>query len=328
VKLGSSPRLRRILQTIVTLGAFAYLFARVDRRALLEAFSQLSPLACLLALLATTAALGCGVLRWWLIFRAFSAPRQPSLGRLAQYYLIGLFYNTYLPGGVSGDIVRGLAARSAFEPGNAAGPGSVLLERILGLAALLGATGLGLWLHPLPGSARLFVPLALGCVLTLTAAGGLAWSGRLRAVRALDRLRPWLTRLPKAPALVPLLAALIASFGSQLGAALTGHVLVRAIDPAVQLLDSLVIVPLAAATAYLPFSISGIGLREAVFVELYARVGVPAQAALAASLSLWLVQASVAALGGLYVLLGQGGLSLQPSAAESARTLRPKPPEA
>jgi uncharacterized membrane protein YbhN (UPF0104 family) len=328
VRLASSQRLRRILQTGVTLGAFVYLFMSVDRGALLAAFRQLSAAACLLAVLCTSAALGCGVVRWWLIFKAFSAPRQPGLRTLARYYLIGLFYNTYLPGGLSGDVVRGLAARAAFEPGSAAGLGSVLLERVLGLAALLGATGLGLWLHPLPGSARLFLPLAAGCVLTLTAAGALAWSGRLRGLRALDRLQPWLSRLPAAPALLPLTAALLASFGSQLGAALTGHVLVRAIDPAVRLLDSLVIVPLAAATAYLPISISGIGVREAVFVELYARVRVPAQAALAASLSLWLVQASVAALGGMYVLLGRGGLQLQPTAAEPERTSRPASPEA
>ena len=122
-----------------------------------------------------------------------------------------------------------------------------------------------------------------------------------------------LARLPVPRAIAPLALGLGLSFGSQLAPAVCGHLLLSSIYAPVALLDSLTIVPLSTAAAFLPFSISGAGVRETVFVELYARVGVPAQAALAASLSLWAAQATLAALGGLYVLLGRAARAAVPS---------------
>jgi glycosyltransferase 2 family protein len=296
-------RWRRALQLAVTLGAFAYLYSIVDRHALLQAFGLVSPAAWAMAVLLTCASLSCGAFRWWLLFRAFGALRPPSLSRLGRQYLIGQFYNTYLPGGVTGDIVRGHAAQDAWPAGSAGGFASVLIERVLGLSALLGLTTLAIWLHPLPGSATLVVPAVVAFAALLLGAWVLASFGRLSRFAPSAWLRRLLARVPVPSAWLPLMAALVVSFGCQLAPALCGHLLLRSIYPRVALLDSLAIVPLASASAFLPISVSGIGVRETVFVELYSRVGVPAQAALAASLAMWLAQAAVAAVGGIYVLL-------------------------
>ena len=79
------------------------------------------------------------------------------------------------------------------------------------------------------------------------------------------------------------------------------------------MLDALAIVPLASAEAFVPFSVSGAGVREAAFVELFSRVGVPAQASLAASLCMWATQALLAGLCGLYVLFGSARPSTRPA---------------
>ncbi|HEX4351703.1 MAG TPA: lysylphosphatidylglycerol synthase domain-containing protein, partial [Polyangiales bacterium] len=115
-------------------------------------------------------------------------------------------------------------------------------------------------------------------------------------------------RLPVPTAWLPLWAALSASLITQLCPAFAGYVLIRSIDSAVSLPDALTIVPLASASAFLPISISGAGVRETLFVELFGLVGVPAQAALAASLSLWFAQAALAAIGGGYGLALRDGL--------------------
>ena len=312
------PAVRRGLTIALTLGAFTYLFSIVDVRGLGAALRRVSLAAFGGALLLCAASMACGVCRWWLLFRAFGAPRPPALRELLRHSMTGLFYNTYLPGGLSGDVVRGLLTQRAFDPGSAGGFATVFYERVLGVCALLGVVSGALLLHPLPGTAQLRLPLLAAFAAGLCLAAGLFWFGRLtnRLPAALSRQ---LARLPPPRALVPLLVGLGLSFGSQLAPALCGHLLLTSIHGPSALLDSLVVVPLSAASAYLPFSISGAGVRETLFVELYARVGVPAQAALATSLSLWCAQATLAGLGGLYVLLGDGTRAPDPSPSHQRR---------
>jgi glycosyltransferase 2 family protein len=293
--------LRRALQSAVTLAAFAYLYTRVDTRELGRALSSVSRGAWLLALLLTIASLGCGVLRWWLLFRAFGALRQPSLAKLAKHYIAGFFYNTYLPGGVSGDVIRGLAARDAWPPGSVGSLASVLVERALGLAALLGLTASATLAHPLPGMARLWLPAIAAFVAVVCATLAVSFGSHL-ARFVTGPVQRMLQRLPVPSAWLPLWAALLLSFVTQLMPALSGYVLIKSIVPDVSLADTLVIVPLASAAAFLPLTISGAGVRETLFVELFGLVGVPAQAALAGSLSLWMAQAALAAVGGIYSL--------------------------
>jgi uncharacterized membrane protein YbhN (UPF0104 family) len=297
----ADPALRRCLSVLLTLAAFAYLATIVARAELWRALCTVSPAAWLGAVALSAASVVCGVTRWWLLFRAFCAPRPPAYGTLARHYLTGLFYNTYLPGGSSGDLVRGLATRDAFEPGSAGAFAMVVLERALGLCALLGLVATALLTRPLPATAALRVPAWTAFTLAFAAVAGLSLSGRLSSLVP-ARLRSLWSRLPVPHRFRPLWLGLALSFGSQLAPALSGHVLLRSAYPGVALLDSLWIVPLAAASAFLPISVSGAGVRETIFVTLYARVGVPAQAAFAASLGLWAAQAALAGVGGLYNL--------------------------
>jgi uncharacterized membrane protein YbhN (UPF0104 family) len=312
------PAVRRTLAIALTLGAFAYLFSIVDVDELWQAMRRVSLSAWCAALLLCAASVSCGALRWWLLFRAFDAPRPPALSALFRHYMTGMFYNTYLPGGVSGDVVRGMLTQRAFDTGSAGGFATVFFERVLGVCALLCLVATAMLLHPLPGTAGLRRPMLLAVAVGMCAAVGLLSFGRMaRLVPA--ALARQLARLPVPRALTPLVLALLLSFGSQLAPALCGHMLLCAIHGPVALLDSLSIVPLSTAAAFLPFSVSGAGVRETVFVELYARVGVPAQAALAASLCLWAAQATLAGLGGLYVVLGDTARAADPTATGQPR---------
>jgi uncharacterized membrane protein YbhN (UPF0104 family) len=320
--LRASPRTRRWLAAAVTVAAFAYLFIRVDRHALLQAFLRVSLAAWLTAFGLTVAAVSCGLVRWWLLFHAFGAARPPRLGQLAEHYMAGLFYNTYLPGGLSGDVVRGLATQQAFEPGSAGAFATVIVERALGLAALLGLVASTMLSHALPGSAHQRLLVLGACAIGLI---GLVALTQLRRMLSFlpPALRSVAERVPAPHAWGPLWLALLLSFGSQLAPALCGHVLLHSMYSRITLQNSLVIVPLATASAFFPFSISGAGVRESVFVALYASVGVPDQDAFAASLSLWGVQALLAGLCGIYVLLRSTPLTRSPQ-HEPGRPTRAK----
>jgi uncharacterized membrane protein YbhN (UPF0104 family) len=290
--LYKNAALRRMVQIGVTLGAFWYLFSIVDTRELAQALTRVSPSAWCLAVAITSLALACGVLRWWLLFHAFGAERIPSLALLGKYYSFGLFYNTYLPGGISGDVVRGLASQHAWPAGSAGSFASVLVERALGLTALLGLTAIATVVHL----------LAFLAVLTTTLV--LAHLNRLAAFVP-SALRGLLQRLPAPRAWSPLWAALLLSLVTQLAPALCGYILLHSLFPSATILDALVIVPLASAAAFLPITVSGAGVRETLFVTLYGLIHVPGRDALAACVALWLAQAALAALGGVYMLVAR-----------------------
>lgn len=296
------PVVRRTLPVLLSLAAFAYLFSIVDARALSAAVRGVGARAWLFATLLCAASLSAGALRWWLLFRAFGAPQLPRFLELVPHYATGYFYNTYLPGGLSGDLVRGLATQRAFGPGSAGGFATVIVERALGLSALLGLVAAATLLHPRLGLGQLQGRALALFGLALVLVVGFASLGRFARFLPVQRLRTWLAKVPVPHAYAPIVLAWLISLFCQIAPTLAGHLLLCEIHAPPSLFDSLAIVPIASAAAFLPFSVSGAGFRETAFVQLYAQVGVPGQASLAAALCLWAVQVFLAGLCGVYVL--------------------------
>src|ERR1700759_566422 len=139
-----------VLQLVLTLLAFAYLFHITDVPKLTRAFREapLWSIPTATGLLLTV--MFAGTLRWSLLLRAYGAETPPSLAYLFRLQLIGLFYNM-MPGAVGGDVLRGVVSRHAFGPdGMSAGLAVVLIERVFGLLALMLLVAGVLGLHPIP----------------------------------------------------------------------------------------------------------------------------------------------------------------------------------
>jgi hypothetical protein len=112
-------------------------------------------------------------------------------------------------------------------------------------------------------------------------------------------------RLPRLHDARAFAAAIARAIATQLFVALAGWVLFDALA-SIALHASLLVVPLAAATAFRPITIGGAGARESVYVALCGRLFGMAEAdALAASLGLWLAHLEVGAGGGLAQLVAQ-----------------------
>jgi hypothetical protein len=250
--------------------------------------------------------------------RAYGATSTPPLGTVYRRYLEGFFYNTYLPGGVGGDVVRGVASRDVFARGRttassaAAGVAVVLVDRALGLCALLLVAAVALVGGRLGGSGTALAgvePLWLGF-----GGGGVAAAGLLAVVLA-RRVGAWMPR-PVGPTLAALPAlerpgnmaiAFALSLVIQVVVALTGHVFLARLFDA-PLAGSLVLVPVSMASAFLPISVGGAGVREAAFAALApALVNATAEGAAAVALMLWSTQLLVAAAGGVSALVGHRG---------------------
>lgn len=321
----SAVRRKRVMlfvRVAVTLGAMGWVASRVDVEAVGSALLRVSPLAFAVACASTALNLVVGSLRWLILLRAYGAPHLPSLGTLVRLNYIGFFYNTCLPGGVGGDVVRGYASRAAFGEDGATGAGAVVLvDRVLGLVGLLLVVAFTATVFPLPvADSNHVTAISLAGIAVSTCAVLAIALGRSLAPRLPAALRRYAEQLPAIQRWGPFGVAILLSLVTQSVVAWTGHVIVASLAPTVHLTDSLVVVPLAMATAFLPFLVGGTGAREEVFQRLYQPLGVPGADAVAAGLLVWFTQVVVALVGGLLPL------PVQPSTSPSSATTPSTPP--
>ena len=290
----------------VTVAALAWTVTRVSVADMLDAADRLSPVAGLGAFSVMAFALWVGALRWRTLLMVFGATGRPSLFFLTRVYLVGLFYNTFIPGNVGGDLLRGHVTRAAFD-GAGGGYLVVLIERIFGLAGLLTLGASILLLHPIGDFGALPILAVAGLVGALAAAAAplvaRRLAQRLPLSGTLGRIRIVCSSLPTVERPALLAVVLLLSVGTQALTAVSGHLLVSSIDSEVLLIDSLVLVPLALIAQYFPATVAGLGVREAAFVYLFTVVGVDRADATAASLAYLAVQLLLALLGGLVHLL-------------------------
>lgn len=307
------------LKWLGTLLGFGYVATLVDGPSLWAAASKVSGLSILGVITLMFTSIALGTARFKALLHGYGAVAQPGFFALYRIYLVGFFYNTYLPGAVGGDVVRGVHLKEAFPEGGATAALTVVfVERLIGLSALLGLVGLTATLWPIPQvpSATLWgalgLAMALGTILAVAAARRLG--KRLAAVggssslgRLLTNLGRILAHAPPVRAKTAFLACLLLSFAAHGAMALGGHLLLHdtlgSAGVQIDLHQSFVIVPVAMAAAFFPLTVGGAGAREAAFVWLAQEVcNAPADVAAAASLMLFFTQLFVAGCGGLLQL--------------------------
>jgi uncharacterized membrane protein YbhN (UPF0104 family) len=301
--------------------AFAFILSRQSWAELRAVVLQLSLGTLATAVCIHASGLVVGTVRWRALMRAYGAPPRASFAAMLRTYSVGDFYNTYVPGAVGGDILRGVITRGAFREGGAAGAlAVVLIERCLGLAAVLTMTALAA-LYALLGreGARLdALPVRLdqresalaALVLPYCVVGALAVLALVLAIthsRSFSpfvprALRPWLESLPRLASVPSFLLGCLLSLLTQSIAVFCGHVLLSSVSPDVTLADSFLALPMATAAGFLPLSVAGIGPRDVALVTLYELLGVARVHATAAAIGYSAVTLFVAGFGGLVQL--------------------------
>jgi glycosyltransferase 2 family protein len=298
-------RVAPLLRWLGTAAGVAYVAHIVDIDDVAHAAHRISivTLAGATALVALNVVVGAA--RWRALLTAYGSRSRPDMLHATRLYFVSFFYPNYLPGAVAGDVVRGIVTRDVFaERGATAGLAVVLVERALGLAAVFVLLAVGVaWAGGAADVDALWLWSVLGIAGSFAVVLALPLARRLAPVLP-KRLRALAERLPPLSTAPAFAIAALYSLATQTLVALAGWVLLRAVDPAVGLGASLLIVPLASATAFLPITVGGAGAREAVYVTLGATLfHMPRADALAASLALWLANLACGAIGGLLQLV-------------------------
>lgn len=289
------------LKLAVTTGALLWAFGRAPPLAMAEAVKRLSPAAFATAVCVLFANSAVGALRWREVLRAYDGGPQPPLAFLARAYVVAIFYNTFVPGNIGGDALRAHVTRRAFVHAADAYV-TILVERGMGLAGLLLLAGAGIVVAAPEWSpwGWLLLAGALACFAASAAAPRLATT---MVARLPERFRARVPQVSEPRRYASLVVASALSVLSQFLAVFSSHLLVYALSPGVRLGDSMAAIPLAMLSLYVPVSVAGLGVREAAFVALFARAGVAAADATAASLAFMAALMLCGLVGGIVHLL-------------------------
>lgn len=250
-----------------------------------------------------------GVTRWWRLLNI--AGCATSWLRTLHLAFLGLFFNLVLPGLTGGDLPKALLAVRDHPERRADALATVVIDRGVGLWALLLIANAVLWTTP--GFEVLRIPAGL-TLLGMTVGLVVVLSPRPRRWIRLDR---WVHRLPQGQRLQKLeqaallyrdrpgelLLSLFLSFGNHLSVILAVWAIGDAFGDALDLRDYVGIVPVANVISSLPLSPGGWGVGEAVFGTLFERMGDAATIGVAVSITYRLCTVALGLLGGLFLLL-------------------------
>jgi uncharacterized membrane protein YbhN (UPF0104 family) len=264
-------------------------------------FTHVDPGLVLLAVVLGLFQTALGALRWKNILILLGA--RLSTREALQLFYIAVFFNTYVWGGVGGDVLRGwLAYRTGTAPADAIH--SVILDRI---AAVAGVALLMLFTIP-----WFALRTESDAMLRFLSVGGAGILAAIALVSQLDRLPEKWHRLRAVRLLLGLgkatrrtlfsigaLSVLAAAILSQMAFALGTYSLAWALGIEIGVLDCLALMPPVALLIALPISLGGWGVREAAMIALFGAINVAASKALLLSVCLGLVAQVVALPGGV-----------------------------
>ena len=231
----------------------------------------------------------------------------------------GLFFNSILPGVMGGDVMRAFWAARDAPQARPAAIVSILLERVLGLAAtvLLGAALiLPRWTelnrHPVTHAGALAFVTVAGILVVILVGLGSPASSRLLAGDPSSGWRKAAAEAVKACHVclthpVGAGAGLLLSLISQALLVTLFFTVAEAMALPADFWQLASVLPMVAMVTVLPITWNGLGLREAAFVTFLGVYGVPAVQAVAISLTAFGVILVWNLLGGVvYLVSGVG----------------------
>jgi uncharacterized protein (TIRG00374 family) len=217
--------------------------------------------------------------RWFLLLRVQGVKISPL--RVAALFMLGIFFNMFMPGGTGGDVLKVYFLFKEIPAHKEKGLLAVLMDRLIGLLALILISGVIIamqynWLKTNKGSLHLTWTLLAILVASLA---GIVFSFLISGFHLADKLPK---RMPLRDKFIDLavayhayarqwpasLLALCLSFGVHTAMFFLYVCAARALNLNLTTGAVLTVMPIILTLASLPISVGGTGVREALFVLL------------------------------------------------------------
>lgn len=258
-------------------------------------------------------------MRWQVLLRGYQL--KSKISRLFSFYLIGLFFNNFLPSTIGGDIIRIYKVIEDLGE-RTAGFASVIIERLMGVAATLFMAFLALlfvW-REFHNSQLLYLSGSLFFIIILFFFALI----RNRPFKLLLRLFDKLTIFKIGEKFNKLFEAIhyfrkrrrilglvfILSFLSQSAIVFMNYLIARALSVEISLSFLFMVVPVTFILTMLP-SINGIGVRELGFVGLLGEIGISNASALSLSFMNLIIPMIISILGAVLFIIQRRNTRLE-----------------
>jgi hypothetical protein len=300
-------KLGRLLRVLISLIVLTIVIASVGTDNLVDALRRIDLAWFIIALLIHLLGIVIRTWRWSMLIKSFGAP--VSFGRLFYLYMAGTFFNTFLPTGIGGDVVK--IIELAPERGGAQSFSTVLADRLTGI---LGSSLIALIVALLDPAD---VPQPVVIAVIVTSGSVLIASLLLTQKRLFDKILAHMPLWPKLPAKIHQLYEALTSYsiGAIARSTLislpftitliaTQYALAIGLGVDAPVRYFALFIPMVALIQLLPISFSGLGVREGAFQILFGMVGVDNAQAVAMSLMYYIVRVTAGLIGGGMYLVG------------------------
>lgn len=287
--------LKTVVKAIISIGLFSFLVYTSDPQQILNILGNIyrndGLLYLVLALMAGIVSIFLMSYRWKIILDHYNL--KIRLPRLFGFYLIGLFFNNFLPTSIGGDIVRIYKVIGDTDE-RTTSFSSVIIERLVGIAAtlFLSITSLYYVSHYFKDERILYTSVILFSLIIVF----FFLITRNRPFEFLLKIFDKVTLLNIGEKINKLIEAIhvlrekrrifvwmfLLSVLAQVAIVFMNYAIVRALDIAVDLTYLFLVVPVTFMLTMLP-SINGVGIRDGGFVFLLGKVGVSGAAAISLS---------------------------------------------
>jgi len=296
---------RFLLKLVVSALLLTWVLSKTDLTSVGHAFSQCHFGFLLLAFGLHFVGLLISVVRWKILYQAIGG--EISFLRLLNSYLVGFFFNTFLPSTVGGDISRSLDFKK--DVGGAQSFAAVFVERFSGLLAmiLMAALALPLAQDVIPKGFYIIETVIGMSLFFFLFVAVILWPPTSRFLGTESKLAQFHKALVVySKHLNKLGMALLLGFLLQVNVVFHYYFLCLGLGLDFPILFLFVIIPILKIVLLFPLTVNGIGLRENIFVYFFKAKGSTMAAAVALS---WLDLGMVlifALVGGIvYVVRGK-----------------------
>jgi hypothetical protein len=304
-----------VIQILVTVGILSYIFRDPQKRGdMIRAVRDSEKIWILAGIIAYGIVEVLAAVRWQILLRV----QGVTLGffRVIALLMIGILFNLFMPGGTGGDVIK-IFYLLKETPGKKAGALlAVLMDRLIGLLALILITGLIVIIRYQWLSSTAITRNLTWTLLAIMGAGfgGIAFSFCITSFNLAHRLPE---RMPLRDKLIDLsiaysayarawkasLSALLLSFGVHICSFYVFYSASRALRQTASMADIFSVMPIINTIAALPISVGGAGVREKLFEELLSNLcGITPGIAVAISLTGFAVLVFWAVIGGVVYL--------------------------
>jgi glycosyltransferase 2 family protein len=240
-------------------------------------------------------------LRWRWILRQLGHPLTASAS--VEAWLVGQCASQILPAVVGGDAARIIRLRRYHVPTTDAVI-SVVIDRFAGFVALV---VLAAFTVPMLTAYKtmlipdeVFWAVGVSFLLVGILLLSLRWTANTAVFRRIPRLAHVQTALRAVrPTKEGLLLFALIGLGTNMTVIISAFLLGRELNPLMDLYSCFAILPLVSLLTFIPISIAGWGVREALMMSAFALIDVPATDALAVSIKLGLANLALGLIGGI-----------------------------